>query len=332
MPSSLWCKSMAICSKENYVVVGFENSIVRFFRTTNSEPAREDRLHSRYHKDCKECPAVDSLSFSNDGLVLLASTRNPKSGTIQVFSWRFPFAVFQELPACRYRVPLHESEDNGVSSVIFRTGPGGEEDLICIATWTQSGTPVLVQPEGGHRSDIKNETSGRPGKLGNRIQCAAFSPSGRDIALVNDKGHLYQVSGLNSNPMDIRRIATSKELTAKSDSFGMSFMTLPDEEAIVLAWVDSSKAVGFVKKIPVSYSVSTFPEFKVANAKFNVIQHVDSNPTTPGFVHVYPTTSNTSPRAELQGDDRMPKQLAALTITEEPVAITDVKGGLKEGF
>ena len=256
MPSSLWCKSIALCSKENYVVVGFENSVVRFFRTTNSEQPREDRLHGRLHKECRECPPVDNLSFSNDGLVLLASTRSPKSGTIQIFEWRFPFTTFQELSNCRYHVPLHESEDNGVTSVIFRTGPGAEEDLICLTTWTQSGTPVLLQPGNGHKSDIKPEASGRPGKLGCRIQCAAFSPTGRDIAMVNDKGHLYQISGLNSSPMDIKRIATSKELTAKTESFGMAFMTLPDEEAIVLAWVDASKAIGFVKKIPVTYNVS----------------------------------------------------------------------------
>jgi hypothetical protein len=56
--------------------------------------------------------------------------------------------------------------------------------------------------------------------------------------------------------MDIRRIATSKELTAKSDLFAMALMTLPDEEAIVLAWADSSKATGFVKKILIISNVS----------------------------------------------------------------------------
>jgi hypothetical protein len=237
-------------------VVGFENSIVRFFKTTNSEQPREDRLHGRHHKVCTECPPVDTLSFSNDGLVLLASTRSPKSGTIQIYSWRFPFLSFEELSSCRYHVPLHESEDNGTSSAIFRSGPGGEENLMCITTWTQSGVPILVQPEDGHRSDIRTDTSSRQGRLGSRIQGAAFSSSGRELAMVNDKGHLYQMSSLNSNPMDIRRIANSKELTAKSDSFAMAFMTLPDEEAIVLAWADSSKATGYVKKIPIVLSVS----------------------------------------------------------------------------
>jgi hypothetical protein len=56
--------------------------------------------------------------------------------------------------------------------------------------------------------------------------------------------------------MDIKQIATSKELTAKSDSFAMAFMTLPDEEAIVLVWADSSKAMAFVKKIPMPSNVS----------------------------------------------------------------------------
>lgn len=237
-------------------MVGFENSIVRFFKTTNSEQPREDRLHGRHHKVCTECPPVDTLSFSNDGLVLLASTRSPKSGTIQIYSWRFPFLNFEELSSCRYHVPLHESEDNGTSSAIFRSGPGGEENLMCITTWTQSGVPILVQPEDGHRSDIRTEISNRQGRLGSRIQGAAFSPSGRELAMVNDKGHLYQISSLNSNPMDIQRIANSKELTAKSDSFAMAFMTLQDEEAIVLAWVDSSKATGYVKKIPIVSSVS----------------------------------------------------------------------------
>jgi hypothetical protein len=43
--------------------------------------------------------------------VLLASTRSPRTGMIQIYSWRFPFLDFQELSPCRYHVPLHESED-----------------------------------------------------------------------------------------------------------------------------------------------------------------------------------------------------------------------------
>lgn len=234
------------------MVVGFENAIVRFFKTTPSENPREDRLHNRWHKECKECPPVETLSFSNDGLILLGSTRDPRNGTIQIYSWSFPFVTFQELSSCRYHVPLHESEDNGVSSAIFRSGSNGQENLICVSTWTQSGVPVLIQPEEGHKNAIKTEISNRQGRLGSRIQCAAFSPSGRELALVNDKGHLYQISNLNSSPMDVKRMATSKELTAKSDCFAMTYMTLPDEDAIVMAWSDSSRALGYIKKIPVT--------------------------------------------------------------------------------
>lgn len=253
--SSPWCKSICISPKENYVVVGFENSSVKFFKTTGSENPREDRLHP-HNEHCKDCRPVDSLSFSNDGLVLLAGTRSPKSGTIQVFSWRFPFINFQELATCRYRVPLHESEDNGISSAIFRSGPSNEESLICITTWTQSGLPMLIQPDDNHRSEIRTEIANRQGRLGSRIQCAVFSPSGKELAMVNEKGHLYQISNLNSNPLDIRRVATSKELTAKSESFAMAYTNLLDEEVIILAWADSSKSMGFVKKIPLRFDVS----------------------------------------------------------------------------
>lgn len=232
------------------MVVGFENATVRFFNARSMEQPREDRLHANYHQDCRSCPSVDTLAFSNDGLVLLASTRNPKTGLIQTFLWRFPFHTFHELTACRYPVPLHESEDNGVSSAIFRPGLDGEENLVCITTWTQSGTPVLMQPQDGHRSEIRTDVTGRHSKLGSRIQCAAFSPSGRELVMVNDKGHVFQVSNLNSSPMDVRRIASSKELTAKTDSFAMSFMNLSDEEHVVLAWADSSRATGWIKKIP----------------------------------------------------------------------------------
>jgi hypothetical protein len=250
IPSTLWCKSIAIDRQENYVVVGFENATVRFFSARSMEQPREDRLHASYHQDCRNCPSVDTLAFSNDGLVLLASTRNPKTGLIQTYSWRFPFHTFQELTACRYPVPPHESEDNGVSSAIIRPGLEGEENLVCITTWTQSGTPVLIQPQDGYRSEIRTDVSGRHSKLGNRIQCAAFSPSGRELVLVNDKGYVFQVSNLNSSPMDVRRIASSKELTAKSESFTMSFMNLSDEEHVVVAWADSSRATGWIKKIP----------------------------------------------------------------------------------
>jgi hypothetical protein len=251
IPSTLWCKSIAIDRQENYVVVGFENATVRFFSARSMEQPREDRLHALNHQDCRNCPSVDTLAFSNDGLVLLASTRKPKTGLIQTYSWRFPFHTFQELTACRYPVPLHESEDNGVSSAIIRPGLEGEENLVCITTWTQSGTPVLIQPQDGYRSEIRTDVSGRHSRLGNRIQCAAFSPSGRELVMVNDKGHVFQVSNLNSSPMDVHRIASSKELTAKSESFGISILKLSDEEHVVVAGADSSRATGGIKKIPV---------------------------------------------------------------------------------
>jgi hypothetical protein len=166
-----------------------------------------------------------------------------------LYLWRFPFLSSQELTSCRYPVPLHESEDNGISGAIIRPGGGeGEADVICISTWTQSGTPVLVQPHGNIRTPIKTEISARQGRLGNRIQCIAFSPSGKDLAMVNDRGHLYHVSH-NSDPMEIRRIATSRELTAKSGAFSMVFMTIGDEEHLVMAWVDATKSAGWVKKI-----------------------------------------------------------------------------------
>lgn len=251
MPSTQWCRSIAIDRNENYVVVGFDNAIVRFFKTTQMEHPRVDRLHGNIHTECKNCPSVDSLSFSSDGLALLASTRSPKTGVVQLYLWRFPFLSCQELTSCRYPVPLHESEDNGISGAIIRPGSEGEEDVICISTWTQSGTPVLVQTRGSFRTPIK-------GKPGNRIQCVAFSPSGRDLAMVNDRGHLYHISH-NSNPMEIRKIATSRELTAKSSAFSMAFMIIGDEEHLVMAWADATKATGWIKKVLVTSRVRLPP-------------------------------------------------------------------------
>lgn len=255
MPSSRWCTSIAISPREDYVVVGFENAIVRFFKTTDPEPHREFRLHHRYHPVCKGCPSVDTVSFSNDGYVLLASTRYPGSGVIHTYQWKYPYVELLELPNCAYRVRPLESEDNGVTSVIYGTGTG-EESLICITTWTQSGVPVLMQPEDGRKVEIKADSSSRQRRLGNRIQCAAFSLSGRRLAMVNDKGHLYLVSNLNSSVMEARRLAVSKELTTKSNSFAMSFMILHDDESIVLAWSDASKSTGYIKRVPVPLNVS----------------------------------------------------------------------------
>jgi hypothetical protein len=149
-----------------------------------------------------------------------------------------------------------------VTSAIFRPGLEGEENLVCVTTWTQSGTPILMQPRDGHRSEIKTDMTSRHSKLGTRIQCASFSPSGRELVMVNDKGNVFQVSNLNSSPMDVRRIAASRELTAKSDSFAMSFMSLSDEDHVVLAWTDSSRAIGWIKKIPALPRVSWHAPFR----------------------------------------------------------------------
>jgi hypothetical protein len=295
MPSSQWCRSIAISPSENYVVVGFENALVRFFNTTFAEAPREDALHRSYHKECKECPSVDTLSFSNDGLVLLASTRSIKSGTIQIYQWRFPFHTFAELPSCRYHVPLHESEDAGVSAALFRSAPASEDNLICITTWTQSGPPILIQPDDGHRSHITTNSESHHSaarKVGSRIQAAAFSPSGRELALVNDKGYVYIIARLNSAPMEVTRVATSKELTGKADNFAMHFVHIPDEGyAVVLAWADSGKGVGWIKKIPL-----------VMRGGDTGISPIN----TPGVVHVQPrllqSTTTLNPQYELEGE------------------------------
>ncbi|TVY50814.1 hypothetical protein LCER1_G007307 [Lachnellula cervina] len=305
MASSPWCRSIAICPKENYVVIGFDNSLVRLYSTTNSEPPREDRLHSRYHPECKECPPVDTLSFSNDGLNLLGTTRSHKTGIIQVYLWKFPFSSFDEVSSCRYQVPLHESEDGGVSSAIFRSGSGDDEDLVCITTWTQSGVPILVQPQDGHRTDIRSEISLRQNKLGSRIQCAAFSPTGTDLALVNDKGDLYQISSLNSSPMNIKKLATSKELTAKSESFAMTFMTLPDEEAIVMAWADFAKGMGYIKKLPTASS----------SGMGSMI-----SPPTPGITRAIPET----PHFELHAESKQPPQPPAELVSPDTPSLFKV--------
>lgn len=257
MPSSPWCRSIAIDLNENYVAVGFEESVVRFFKTTNTERPREDRLHAHIHDDCKRCPPVDTLSFSADGLGLVASTRGFKTGVIQTYIWKFPFLSFHELTSCRYDVPLHESEDNGISGASLQSGVDGEDSLVCMTTWTQSGKPVLIQPRTGHRTYIRADAASKQGKIGNRIQCATFSPSGQELAVVNDKGHLYHISHLNSSPMDVRRVTNSKELTAKSPWFSMAFMNIGGEDAIVMAWADSAKMTGWVKKTPITSRVST---------------------------------------------------------------------------
>lgn len=255
VPSTSWCKSIAIDRQENYVAVGFENCLVRFFKTTNSEEPREDYLHSALHCACKNCPSVDSLSFSQDGLSLLASTRSAK-GVIQIYLWRFPFENFEELTNCRYPIPMHESEDNGISSTVMRSQQGAEGGLLCVTTWTQSGTPVLIQQNDGYRTEIKPLSNTTHGKLGTRIKCAAFSASGRELAMVNDKGHLYLVFNLNSRPIDIRRKATSKELTSKSCALAMSFMTLDSVETAVMLWVDTSRGKAFMRRTLVGTRVS----------------------------------------------------------------------------
>lgn len=255
MPSTQWCRSIAIDPIENYVAVGFDGAVMRFYKTRTQQTPREERLHGHIHSDCKNCAAVGTLSFSPDGLALLASTRSPKTGVIQLYLWRFPFLECNELLSCRYPVPLYESEDSGVSSVMFKSGTDGEEDAICITTWTQSGTPILVNPETGHKTPIKPDGSGGTSKLGTRIQCAAFSPSPGQLAAVNNKGHLYLVS-YQSSPMEIRRLATSKDLPAKTNSFGMNFISEHGDDCIVLAWADATKKAGWVKKIPVVPQVS----------------------------------------------------------------------------
>lgn len=298
MPSSQWCKSIAICPRESHVAVGFENATVRFFKTTTFEPQREFRLHNRYHtpSECEKCPPVDTLSFSPDGETLIASTRNAK-GVIQTFLRRASTFTFQELSNCHYPIPLHESEDGGISSVLYRPGVGGEDDLVCITTWTQSGTPLLVSPKTGHRVEIKADGSGHGRRLGNRIQCGTFSLTGKQLGMVNDKGHLYLVTNLNSSVMEARRLATTKELTARCSFFAMSFMVLQGDESIVLAWADVNKSVGYIRRIPIPFTVRIHAQPRLLPVVIltYVVQHGESTVADTALAHHQDVT-------ELPGD------------------------------
>jgi hypothetical protein len=240
-----------------FVAVGFENSTLGLFHATRTQQPRIVQLHHHQDAVCDGCPSVDTVSFSNNGLVLVASTRYQKSGIIHTYLGRLPFTEFDELSGCRYRVPLHESEDNGVSSVTFQSGVDGEGDLICVTTWTQSGAPILIQPDGQHRIKLQTHSADRHrSQLGTRIQAAIFSGSGRELVLVNDRGNVYLTSNLNSETIDICKIATSKEFTKKSDSISVAFVTLLDEDAIAVAWADTSRLKGFVMKITITSRVS----------------------------------------------------------------------------
>ncbi|EMR91338.1 putative wd40 repeat protein [Botrytis cinerea BcDW1] len=313
LPPNLWASSIAISPNETTVAVGFTNATVHFFKTTQSSEPREDRLHSRIHTECEDCPEVETLSYSDDGMHLLASTRSAKSGAIQIYFWMTPMQSSQELVSCRYHVPLHESEDRGLSSAIFRSRTGIEEVLVCITTWTQSGVPVLVHPKTGQKTDIRTAPN-RSGKLGSRIQCASFSPSGKELAMVNEKGHLYLISALNSSPLDIRKIAVSRELTIKSDSFAMAFMSLPDEEAaIVMAWIDPSKAErGVVRKIPLTTNdiATTSP----------ILHKSELNSASSA-----PNTYMSGALNELPGDSRPTEMMA----DEEPITKYRMMGFVK---
>ncbi|TGO15708.1 hypothetical protein BPAE_0548g00010 [Botrytis paeoniae] len=313
IPPNLWASSIAISPNESTVAVGFTNATVYFFKTTQSSEPREDRLHSRIHSECEDCPEVETLSYSDDGMHLLASTRSAKSGAIQIYFWMTPMQSSQELVSCRYHVPLHESEDRGLSSAIFRSRTGIEEVLVCITTWTQSGVPVLVHPKTGQKTDIRTAPN-RSGKLGSRIQCASFSPSGKELAMVNEKGHLYLISALNSSPLDIRKIAVSRELTIKSDSFAMAFMSLPDEEAaIVMAWIDPSKAErGVVRKIPLTTNDTTTTS--------PILHKSEVNSATSA-----PNTYMSSAINELPGDSK-PTEMVA---DEEPITKYRMMGFVK---
>lgn len=268
MKNTPWCKNIAISPSGHIVVVGFENATVQFFDTTGMVLPREDRVHCRQYQICNGCPSIETLSFSNDGLNVLASTRG-HTGIIQVYRWQYPFEEHQELESCRYHVPMHEPEDNGVTAVLCQPTASGE-GAVCITTWTQSGIPVLVHTKDGFRSEIKGQGQGSHGqwKVGTRIQNAAFSPSGRELALLNDNGLVFRVSSPNAAVLDVRKIAPWTKLTARSESFSMSFVSVPNEgDMIILAWVDASKAIGFVKTIRIPISVSFYI---IVSVQFNV--------------------------------------------------------------
>ncbi|KAH3019392.1 hypothetical protein KXW60_006137 [Aspergillus fumigatus] len=278
-----WCTSMTVSPSGSFVAVGFDKSTVGLFAPSEWQQPRLYRVHARYHQDCKDCPPIATVSFSHDGLALVCSTRSERNGMIQVFLSHFPFSEFQEVLPCRYRVPLHESEDNGISSVLFQPGIGGKEDIICITTWTQSGVPILVHPNGGHRTEIRvqsSASSNHKGKLGNRIQAAAFSPSGHELVLANDKGYVYRVSNLSSIPIEVRRVATSKEFTTKTESFALAYVHQTDEDLILVSWSDSSKGVGYVRKIPIMTTgeVQHLQESNIVNATVH-----PSQPELPEF-------------------------------------------------
>ena len=86
LPTTPWCTDMSISTRESHVIVGFEDSTIRTFTTKSPEQQRTDHLHPCVHRSGKDYPAVATVSFCNDGTIVLVSTKSPKNGLIQVFS------------------------------------------------------------------------------------------------------------------------------------------------------------------------------------------------------------------------------------------------------
>jgi hypothetical protein len=204
-------------------------------------------------------PGNHVVCFSPDSLAVSASTRYEPEKVITYWSPCFEPA---KAVSCETANPTGFPGDNGLSAVLCSPPfPHMSGAAAFVASFTEKGAPLVC-----NLSLASSRSAGsrvRPihdpkGRVGTRIHCAALSPSGNAIALVNQRNDVFFIDSCWTGASEPKRVATVKRNVSvvKEVAVGM-----PSNDEANLFWLEKGKGVlvtvgkGGGKSKPISLDV-----------------------------------------------------------------------------
>ncbi|KAF3286939.1 hypothetical protein TWF970_008769 [Orbilia oligospora] len=187
----------------------------------------------------------DELSIVRGDILLFRCFPDVSIGQMKIFTLEFGTSGCQMGWDYHIEWQERESDDNGVSALsLCETKASGS--TLCYSTWTMSGQPSIIRwgapgiPSSNHQ--LHDDS------LGTRIQDMAIVPNADFMALINERGDIYQYAvRIGSRPKHLKTITFgSRRRSTNNFKDRVCLKIDEDHNKIIVAY--TRKGRGYIEK------------------------------------------------------------------------------------
>ncbi|KAK6355686.1 hypothetical protein TWF718_000079 [Orbilia javanica] len=193
----------------------------------------------------------DKVSVVEGDILLFRCLPDVELGRMKIFTLSFGTSGCKMGWDYYIKWQEREQDDNGVSALsLCETKTSGS--TLCYSTWTMSGQPAIIRwgiPDLRSTNDRLHDDS-----LGTRIQDMAISPSADFVALINQRGDIYQYAvSIGSQPKHLKTIQLGNRRRSTHLFHDRVCLKIDeDHNKIIVAYARAGR--GYIEKHDIAFS------------------------------------------------------------------------------